>query len=272
VFFQWVAIWATTVGAAANAAGDDSKSACCRCEGADIGQLHRSADRLYSQFKPREAVAELLKILHADSNNFEALIKLARAHIDIGDLLPENDANWQERKLKEYTTAQEYARKALRVDPNSTWSHFWLAAAVGSIAVVSPVSKQVDLSTEIRDAVEKSIALDPKNGSAYHIYGVWHRKVAEIGAASRMFASMLYGKSLPKGSLEKSIEFLKKAVALNPAVIVSRLELARSHAAKSDWQAARAMLKSIAPLPVQFSDDAKHKKNAAQLLEEIKEP
>jgi len=272
VFFQWVAIWATTVGAAANAAGDDSKSACCRYEGADIGQLHRSADRLYSQFKPREAVAELLKILHADSNNFEALIKLARAHIDIGDLLPENDANWQERKLKEYTTAQEYARKALRVDPNSTWSHFWLAAAVGSIAVVSPVSKQVDLSTEIRDAVEKSIALDPKNGSAYHIYGVWHRKVAEIGAASRMFASMLYGKSLPKGSLEKSIEFLKKAVALNPAVIVSRLELARSHAAKSDWQAARAMLKSIAPLPVQFSDDAKHKKNAAQLLDEIKEP
>ncbi|HET9917100.1 MAG TPA: hypothetical protein VFQ89_08320 [Candidatus Binatia bacterium] len=270
VFFQWVALWPTAASAAANA-GDDSISACCRYEGADIGQLHKSADRLYSQFKPREAVAELLKILHADRNNFEALVKLARAHIDIGDLMPETGADWQERKLKEYMVAQDYARKALRVDPNSTWSHFWIAAAVGSIAVVSPVSKQVDLSTEIRDAVEKSIALDPQNGSAYHVYGVWHRKVAEIGGASRVFASMLYGKSLPKGSLEKSIEFLKKAVALNPTVIVSRLELARSHAAKSDWPAARAMLHSIAPLPVQFSDDAKHKKNAAQLLDEIKD-
>jgi tetratricopeptide (TPR) repeat protein len=271
VFFQLVAIWAITVYAATSPAGDEAISACCRHEAADIAQLHKSADRLYSQFKPREAVAELLKILHADSNNFEALVKLARAYIDIGDFLPENGANGQERKLKEYTTAQQYARKALRVDPNSTWSHFWIAAAVGSIAVVSPVSQQVDLATEIRDAVEKSIALDPKNGSAYHVYGVWHRKVAEIGGASRMFASMFYGKSLPKGSLEKSIDFLKKAVSLNPTVIVSRLELARSHAAKSDWPAARAMLRSIAELPVQFSDDARHKQNAAQLLDEIKE-
>jgi len=269
--FHLLTIGAAPTLAADIPAGDESKPGCCRREGADIAQLHRSADRLYGQFKPKEAVAELLKILHADSNNFEALVKLARAHIDIGDLMPETDADWQERKLKEYMVAQDYARKALRVDPNSTCSHFWIAAAVGSIAVVSPVSKQVDLSTEIRDAVEKSIALDPQNGSAYHVYGVWHRKVAEIGGASRMFASMLYGKSLPKGSLEKSIEFLKKAVALNPTVIVSRLELARSHAATSDWQAARAMLQSIAPLPVQFSDDAKHKKNAAQLLDEIKD-
>jgi tetratricopeptide (TPR) repeat protein len=265
------AIWVAPIQASDSPASDESKAACCRQEGADIAQLHKTADRLYSQFKPREAVAELLKILHADGTNFEALVKLARAYIDIGDLLPENGANWQERKLKEYTAAQDFARKALRVDPNSTWSHFWVAAAVGSIAVVSPLSKQVDLSTEIREEVEKSIALDPKNASAYHVYGVWHRKVAEIGGASRMFASMLYGKSLPKGNLEKSIEYLKKAVALNPTVIVSRLELARSYAAKSEWPAARALLKSIPELPAQFSDDAKHKQNAAQLLEEIKE-
>jgi hypothetical protein len=31
------------------------------------------------------------------------------------------------------------------------------------------------------------------------------------------------------------------------------------------------MLRSIAELPVQFSDDARHKQNAAQLLDEIKE-
>jgi len=261
----------TALAAAEIIAGAEAVPTCCRHEGGDIAQLHKSADRLYRQFKPKDAVTELLKILQVDENNFEALIKLARAHIDIGDLLPESGANWQERKLREYKAAQEYARKALRVDPNSTWSHFWVAAAVGSIAVVSPLSKQVDLATEIRDAVARAIVLDPKNGSAYHVYGVWHRKVAEIGGTSRMFASILYGKSLPKGSLEKSIEFLKKAVALNPTVIVSRLELARSHAALSDWPAARALLKSIAELPVQFSDDAKHKQTAAQMLEELKD-
>ncbi len=260
----------TALAPAETFAGAEAMSSCCREEVADIAQLHKSADRLYQQFKPKDAVTELLKILQADENNFAALVKLARAYIDIGDLLPESGANWQERKLKEYKVANDYAHKALRVDPNSTWSHFWVAAAVGSIAVVSPMSKQVDLSTEIRDAVERAIALDPKNGLAYHVYGVWHRKVAEIGGTRRMFASMLYGKNLPKGSLEKSIEFLKKAVAFNPTVIVSRLELARSYAALSEWPAARALLHSIADLPVQFSDDPKHKKAALLLLEELK--
>jgi len=64
---------------------------------------------------------------------------------------------------------------------------------------------------------------------------------------------------------------LKKAVALNPHMIVSRLELARSYSAKSDWPAARTLLKAIPEMPVQFSDDAKNKQKAAQLLDEIKD-
>lgn len=137
--------------------------------------------------------------------------------------------------------------------------------------MVSPIGKQLDLAGEIREEVERAIALDRKNGSAYHIYGVWHRKIAEIGATSRMFAGALYGRSVPNGSLEKSIEYLEKAVELNPTVIISRLELARSYLAVRSWAPARRMLQSIPDLPNQFSDDAKHKENAAQLLAEIKD-
>lgn len=250
---------------------EDPKARCCRPGGAEITRWHKNADRLYAQFKPREAAGELQKVLQLDGDNFTALVKLARAYVDIGDQIPENGDNWKEQKLKEYSTAEEYARKAVRVDPNSTWGYFWVAASMGNIAMVSPVSKQVDLAGDIRDAVEKSIALDPKNGLAYHVYGVWHRKLAEIGQASRMLANVLYGRSVPSGSLEKSIEYLKKAVALNPTVMVSRLELARSYIASEEWAQARAMLKSIPDLPIQFSDDARHKQKAAQLLEEIKD-
>jgi hypothetical protein len=65
----------------------EPKHDCCRLESPDIARWHINADRLYSQFKPREAVADLSKILQVDSRNFEALVKLARAHIDIGDLM-----------------------------------------------------------------------------------------------------------------------------------------------------------------------------------------
>jgi hypothetical protein len=71
--------------------------------------------------------------------------------------------------------------------------------------------------------------------------------------------------------MEKSIEYLNKAVTLNPTVITSRLELARSYIAVENWSSARSFLISIRGLPVQFSDDAKNKQEAEQLLEEIKE-
>jgi tetratricopeptide (TPR) repeat protein len=249
----------------------DSKNGCphCRDDSVDIAQLHKSADRLYAQFKPKEAANELLKILRADPQNFEALIKLSRAYIDLGDMIPESTSDWKERRLKEYRTAEDYARRAIKANPNSTWGHFYLGASLGLTAVVSPVARQVELADEIRAALEKSLALDSNNGFAYHAYGVWHRKISEIGKMSRVFASVLYGRSLPQGSMEKSVEYLKKAIALNPTVIVSRLELANTYMAMEDFPAARTMLSSIRNLPIQFSDDAKHKQKAEELLEEV---
>ena len=251
---------------------ENAKVACCEAGGeGDVNQLHKNAERLYARFKPQEAASELQKVLQIDGQNFEALAKLSRAHIDIGDNIPESSQGASEKKMKEYRLAEDYARKAIRVNPNSTWGHFYVAASLGSMAVLLPVGKQIDIAGEIRSAIEKAIALDPQNGFAYHVYGVWHRKMAEIGKASRLFASVIYGRSVPAGSLEKSVEYLKRAVALNPVVIVSRLELARSYVALENWASARNSLLSLRELPNQFSDDAKHKQKAEQLLEEIKE-
>jgi len=264
-----VLLTAVNAGAAAATTIQTARPPCCSQGDADIARWHQNADRLYSQFKPEEAVRELKKILAADSRNFQALIKMARAHVDIGDQIDEKSANASERRLKEYAIAEEHARQAVRVDPNSTWGHFWIAAALGNTAMYSPIAKQLELAGEIRAEVERALARDPRNGLAYHVYGVWHRKIAEIGGASRVFASVFYGKSVPSGTVEKSIEYLKKAVELNPGVIVSRLELARSYVAKEEWEPARNLLNSIADLPIQFSDDAKHKQKAQELLAEI---
>ncbi|HET9297399.1 MAG TPA: hypothetical protein VFP18_10945 [Candidatus Binatia bacterium] len=260
--------WAAQV---EEAAPLDAKGGCpqCRNYSVEIAQLHKNADRLYAQFKPKEAANELLKIVRLDAQNFEALIKLSRAYIDLGDMIPESISDWKERRLKDYQTAEDYARRAIKANPNSTWGYFYLGASLGLTAVVSPVARQVELAEEIRAALEKSLALDPNNGFAYHAYGVWHRKISEIGKMSRVLASVLYGRSLPQGSMEKSVEYLKKAIALNPTVIISRLELANTYMGMEDFQAARTMLSSIRNLPIQFSDDAKHKQKAEELLEEV---
>ena len=248
---------------------EDGAAECCGAQGPEIKQLFKNADRFYAQFKPKESAVELQKILQVDPANSEAMLKLCRAHIDMGDMVPDSGQDWKEKKLKEYKIAEDYAHKAVRIKPDSSWAYFYVAASIGSAAFLAPVSKQIEMAGEIREAVEKSISLDPQNGYAYHVYGVWQRKMAEIGKTSRMFASLVYGRSPPTGSLEKSIEYLKKAVALNPKVITSRLELAKSYLALENWQMARNFLLSIKDLPVQFSDDAKHKHQAEELIAQI---
>lgn len=243
----------------------------CANDGSPISRSLQRADELYAAFKPKEALAELLKVLDLDLQNAEALSKLSRVYIDFGDGIPDSTPDWEAKRLKQYQIAEQYARRAVKADPNVVWGHFYVAASLGSIATVSPVAMQIDLAGEIQSAIEKAIALDPQNGFAYHVYGVWHRKMAEISKMSRMFASVIYGRSLPKGSMEKSIEYLKKAIALNPTVIASRLELARTYVAVENFSSARRFLTSIEGLPIQFSDDAKHKQKAEQLFEEIKD-
>ena len=243
----------------------------CSNDGSPVSRSLQKADELYAVFNPKEALAEFLKVLDSDPQNAEALSKIARVYIDFGDVIPESTPDWEAKRLKQYQIAEQYARKAVKADPNVVWGHFYVAVSLGSMATVSPVAKQIDMAGEIRGAIEKAISLDPQNGFAYHVYGVWHRKMAEIGKMSRMLASVVYGRSIPTGSMEKSIEYLNKAVTLNPTVIASRLELARSYVAVENWPAARSFLTSIGGLPIQFSDDAKHKQKAEQLLEEIKE-
>lgn len=249
-----------------------SRVGCSNCadDGSLVSRSLQKADELYVAFKPKEALPELLKVLDLEPQNAEALSKAARVYIDFGDAIPESTPDWEAKRLKQYQIAEQYARKAVKADPSVVWGHFYVAASLGSMATVSPVAKQIDMAGEIRVAIEKAIAIDPKNGYAYHVYGIWHRKMAEIGKMSRMFASVIYGRSIPAGSMEKSIEYLNKAVALNPTVITSRLELARSYVAVENWSSARSFLTSIGGLPIQFSDDAKHKQKAEQLLEEIK--
>jgi tetratricopeptide (TPR) repeat protein len=243
----------------------------CRAHNREISEIIEQADRLHAEFKAKEEAVELRKVLQMDPSNLEALAKLSRSHIDIGDSIPETQSDWKDQRIREYLMAERYARQAIKAVPDSTWGHFYLAASLGTLAGISPVAKQIEMAGEIRAAVEKAITLDAQNGFAYHVYGVWHRRMAEIGKMSRTIAVVWFGSSLPSGDLEKSVEYLKRAVAINPGVIVSRLELARSYAATEEWPAARELLKSIAKLPNKFSDDAKHKRKAEELLELIKD-
>jgi tetratricopeptide (TPR) repeat protein len=241
----------------------------CINDGSEVSQLLQQSDALYVAFKPKEAIKPLLRVLELEPNNQEALAKAARVYIEFGDIIAETEPGWQEKRLQQYRIAEDYARKAVKSDPNNTWGHFYVAAALGKMAALSSVSKQIDLADEIRSAVEKAIACDPQNGFAYHVYGIWHRRMAQVGQASRFLASAFLGRSVPKGNLTTSVEYFQKAIGLNPKIISHHLELGKTYIAMGKWDLARASLKSSLINPIQFSDDPDHKKEAEKLLREI---
>src|SRR5437870_13278487 len=135
---------------------------CPRCanDGSPISLSLQRADELDASFKTKEARSELLKVLAWDPQNAEALSKMARAYIESADLIPESSPDWQAKRMVEYGTAEDYARKSVKADPNSTWGHFYVPASLGSVAALSPVAKQIDLACDIREGIVMAIVLD----------------------------------------------------------------------------------------------------------------
>lgn len=243
----------------------------CLNDGSEVSRLLRRGDDLYASLKTKEALGVLFQVLRLDPQNHEALSKTARAYVDLGDRIPQLEPGAREKRLEQYRTAEKYARKAVLADPDSTWGHFYVAVSLGKLAMLLPLSQQIDLSREIRAEVENAIAADPENGFAYHIYGVWHRKMAEIGRMRRVLANVVLWRSVPGGSLEKSVEYLTKAISLNPRVIAHYLELGKTYIAMGQWQLARKALNHARELPSEFSDDPRNKKEALELLRKIKD-
>ncbi len=269
-FFIGCALFAATSGAAQPSAG---RVGCPHCinDGSEVSQLLQQVDGLYAAFKTKEALQALSRVLQLEPNHYEALSKTARGYIDLGDMIPESEPNFQEKKVKQYQIAEEYARKAVRLDDKGTWGHFYVAAALGKIASHASVSKQIDLAAEIRSELDKAIAADPQNGFAYHVYAMWHRRMAEVGSTSRFLASAFLRRSIPEGNLNTALEYHKKALGLNPTVISHHLELGKTYIAMGKFDVSRAELKSSLTFPIQFSDDPIHKKEAEKLLREIKD-
>ena len=237
--------------------------------GGEVAATVARAAALYGQFRSSEALVEFKKALALAPDDPEVLVWTARTYVDVGDMIPETAADWQERRLENYRAAERYARQAVKADPKSTWPHFFLAVALGKLAEFSGIKQQIALAQEIRKATDKALALDPDNGFAYHVLGVWHRRMAEINQTKRLLAQLLLLGSVPEGRLDDSVRYLKKALEYNPDVINHHLELARTYQALDKPELARQHLKTVAELPIRFSDDGIHKRKALQLLQDI---
>ena len=222
----------------------------------------KKGDEYYAQLNSAKALEEYSAAFQADPNNYEAAWKACRSMIDNGDLADVKTREGEAKQKKLYKDSEVYGRKAVALNPNDTWGHFYLSAALGKYGLLLGKKEQIAMSREIKAEIEKAIQIDPANDLAYHALGRWHRRIAEIGGATRLFGSILFG-SIPKGSFEESAAALKKATELKPEFVEHRLELARTYMEMDKYKEAVDEFQKAIDLPAATAKDPDYKKEAA---------
>jgi len=219
-----------------------------------------------SAMHPADALPRFEAILTRDSTDLEANWRAATALNDIADQLA-GDAT-RARRDSLLARAQQYARRAVRLDPGNTRGLFVLGLVLGNTALTRGVKERVKLAVEIRDLALRSLTADSLNDGAHHLLGRWNYEVMKLSGFERLVArTFLGGGVMREASWEQARRELERAVALDSTRIYHRLDLARVQLASHRQADAVVQLQAIARTPIRFAADTSYRREARALLD-----
>lgn len=231
--------------------------------GQDINVTLRQAESFEKSFKDDEALKKYLEALKFDPVNSFALCKTSELYNVIGKRQISKD-----KQKQYYTLGQQFARRALKVNPNNSEANFAMAISMGRIALISSGEEKINAVKDIKTYADRSIQLDPANYKGYHVLGKWHYEVSDLSMMEKVLVKITYG-SLPESSLDDAIKNYEKSMHLNPAFLLNYLELAKAYRKKGEKNKARSLLLKLQKLPPSASDDFKIKSLGRKMLDEL---
>jgi tetratricopeptide (TPR) repeat protein len=232
---------------------------------AHVSQLIIEADSLADKaFENEEALEKYQEALALDSVNYEVLWKLSRSYVMIGEHFPTVTDEQKEAQLQLYEEAVQYAEKAISVKGDGSMGYAQRAAAKSRVALFKNIWKSSGLMNDVKEDCEKAIDLDPQNAIAYDVLGQAHMKLSERMKLFRWPFGVSWGNT------DDAIVCFEKAISIDPNFIAYRIDAARAYIEKKDYQKAQEHLSAIFTLPTFSGDDDRLRKEAANLLEQIK--
>ncbi len=219
----------------------------------------------YSAGKLDSARACFEHALEHHSGHFVALRWLSRVESNLGE-----DAKGEDQR-RLFALAVEHARSAVGAAPESASGHLELAIALGRQALHEGPRTRLALSREVKAEADRAIALDATLGHAYHVRGMWNRKIAGLGFFERTTARAVLG-GVPKGaSMENAVADFERAIELEPNDVNHHLELGRTWLELKREDDARRELERAAALPPTSSPrDPVFQQEARTLLKKLK--
>ena len=222
-------------------------------------------DRDHEALNLASAVKHYEAALAVDSNYSPALLKAALDAVDLGEF----DANTARRDTL-YKAAEQFARRAVALNPNDATAHFELARAIGRNAQTMGTRDKIKFAGEVHDQAMEALRLNPKHAGALHVMGVWNAEVMRLNGISRMIAkNFLGGKIFGEASWDNAQKYLEQSVALEPNRIVHRLDLGKVYADREDKAKAREEFDWIAKATPTEYNDRHYKEQAAEELKRL---
>ena len=216
-------------------------------------------------FENEKALDVLMKAYAVDPNNYEVLWRISRAYSDIGEILPTVTQDEKTKQLEIYQKSLDYAELAVKANPNATMGYTRRAIATGRVALFKGVWDSIDLVKQVRADCEKAIDLDKNNPAAYYVLGRTHAKLCEKPKIIR------WPLGLSWANYDDAMANYEKAIALRPTFIMYRLDAARAYTEVDEYDKAKEQLTKITTLPTENQQDNQFRKEAKDLLEQIKD-
>jgi len=224
----------------------------------------RGGDAAFKAFDNKTALEVYGRAVAMDSSNYEALWKLARAYVDVGQAAKDAE------QKQNYFMGEKIARRCVALHPDSAEGHFFLAVAVGRVALMVGGKKKIALSKEVKAEAEKALAINPRHDGAMHTIGRWHYELANLSWVLKAAAKIIYG-GVPTGaSNQQAKEWFEKAIAVAPETPVHHLWMGETLIELEDYAEARKHLETCIMLEDAFWDDPDNKAQARERLDDIK--
>jgi tetratricopeptide (TPR) repeat protein len=205
------------------------------------------------------------EVLKGDTTDFDALIKVTESWNLRG--LDLQAAGQKDSAEVSFERAVKYAEQTFRHYPDSAATYVNLAAANGNLALFRGGKAKVRTGRDVQRYCMQALQIDSTNVVALTILGVFHREVSKLSWIERLVAKTVYG-GLPKGSIDKSVEYLRKAIEVDSTALFPNYSLAVTYRRMKEHQASLQQLEIVSQLRAGNSEEARYLSQTEAWLEE----
>ncbi len=223
----------------------------------DIASLIAAGDSLYLINDYKLSAKYYKEAVDLDSNSFDANLKLSRSLNFQGEMAPKDS------QLAIFEYARDEAKRAIALNDKNADAHFQLARALGKIALFKGIFKSASIAKQVKAQAEMALALDSLHDGAWHILGRWNR---EVGRKPKFIRAPM---GLGAANKKDAVDFMKKAIELNPNYINHHLEMGITYMTYDMDDLAKEEFQKCLSLASQRPLDDKYKIEAQNLLAEL---